>query len=136
MAKFDMGAAWDDSLALLKSHSALTGTIAAVFLFLPALAVAWFGPAPIEPAAGADLQQVIATFRENVWQMLPYQLVVALFALVGTVAILRLWLARAATSVGEALTFAATLLPTMIGVLMMPGVIRVVRNLVPALSGG
>ncbi|MBA3941686.1 MAG: hypothetical protein C0520_10785 [Sphingopyxis sp.] len=122
MAKFDMGAAWDDSLALLKSHSALTGTIAAVFLFLPALAVAWFGPAPIEPAAGADLQQVIATFRENVWQMLPYQLVVALFALVGTVAILRLWLARAATSVGEALTFAAMLLPTMIGVQIVTGV--------------
>lgn len=122
MAKFDMGAAWDDSLALLKSHSALTGTIAAVFLFLPALAVAWFGPAPIEPAAGADLQQVIATLRENVWQMLPYQLVVALFTLVGTIAILRLWLARAATSVGEALTFAATLLPTMIGVQIVTGV--------------
>ena len=28
------------------------------------------------------------------------------------------------------------MLPTMIGVLMMPGVIRVVRTLIPALSGG
>ena len=54
MPKFDMGAAWDDSLNLMKSHSALTGTIAAFFLFLPTLAVAWFGPQAVEPAAGAD----------------------------------------------------------------------------------
>ena len=53
MAKFDMGAAWDDAIQLLKAHRPLTGTIAAVFLFLPALAVAWFGPAPIEPPAEA-----------------------------------------------------------------------------------
>ena len=60
MAKFDMGAAWEDSVALLKSHTTLTGTIAAVFLFLPALAVAWFGPAPIEPPPGATLEQAQA----------------------------------------------------------------------------
>ena len=28
MAKFDMGAAWEDSVALMKSYTALTGTIA------------------------------------------------------------------------------------------------------------
>ena len=56
MAKFDMGAAWEDSVALMKSYTALTGTIAAFFLFLPSLAVAWFGPAPIEPPQGATLE--------------------------------------------------------------------------------
>lgn len=123
MAKFDMGAAWDDSIALLRSHTTLTGTIAAVFLFLPALVVAWFGPAPIEPAPGAPLDQVMATLQENIWQILPYQLIVALFALIGTVAILRLWLARSATSVGEALSFSLIHLLTMIVMQIVLGVI-------------
>lgn len=121
MAKFDMGAAWDDSLTLLKSHSALTGTIAAVFLFLPALAVAWFGPAPIEPQPGASVEQMVAAFRDYIWQIIPYQLGVALFTIIGTIAILRLWLSRTGTSVGEALTFALMLLPTMIGVQIVTG---------------
>jgi len=123
MAKFDMGAAWDDTVALLKSHTTLTGTIAAVFLFLPSLAVAWFGPTPVEPPAGATLNQIIATLQENFWQMLPYQVVVALFAIVGTLAIQRLWLSRAATSVGEALSFALRLLPTLIVLQILVGLI-------------
>jgi hypothetical protein len=52
MPKFDMGAAWEDSMVLLRSHGALTWAIAAVFLFLPTLAVSWFGPTPIQPATG------------------------------------------------------------------------------------
>lgn len=123
MAKFDMSAAWDDSLALLRSHTALTGTIAAVFLFLPALAIAWFGPAPIEPPAGATFDQVVATFEANIRQMLPYQIAAALFTIVGTVAILRLWLSRSATSVGEALGFALRLLPTLIALQILLGII-------------
>ena len=123
MAKFDMGAAWEDSVALLKSHTTLTGTIAAVFLFLPSLAVAWFGPAPMEPPQGATLEQISTTFQQNVWQMLPYQLTVAVFAVVGTVAILRLWLSRTATSVGEALAFAARMIPTLIGLQILTGLI-------------
>ncbi len=135
MAKFDMGAAWDDSLALLKSHSALTGTIAAVFLFLPALAVAWFGPAAIEPAAGASVEQVIATFRANIWEMLPYQVGVGLFAIVGTIAILRLWLSRTGVSVGEGLTFGLMLLPTMIGVQILTGLMMGVGILLFIIPG-
>lgn len=121
MAKFDMGAAWEDSVALLKSHAALTGAIAAVFFFLPTLAIAWFGPAPIEPADGANIQQVLAALQENGRQVLPYQLGAALLALIGTIGVLRLWLSRSGTSVGEALTFAATLLPTMIAVQILTG---------------
>ena len=121
MTKFDMGAAWQDSIALLKSHTALTGTVAAVFLFLPALAVAWFGPTPIEPPKGATVDQIMATFQANVFQMLPYQLVVALFAVTGTIAILRLWLSRTGTSVGEAIGFALRLLPTVIILQILTG---------------
>ncbi|MEI4508047.1 hypothetical protein WBQ88_08970 [Sphingopyxis sp. CCNWLW253] len=123
MVKFDMGAAWDDTLQLLKSHTALVGTIAGVFLFLPALAVAWFGPVPIEPAAGADFNQVMETFRESFRQMIPGQLAIALSALIGTAGILRLWLSRTGTSVGEALTFALTLFPTMLAIQILCGIV-------------
>lgn len=114
MTKFDMGAAWDDTLLLLKSHTALIVAIAGVFFFLPALAFAWFGPVPIEPPAGADFDQLMASFRESARQMIPGQIVVALTTMIGTVAILRLWLSRSGVSVGEALTFGLMLFPTML----------------------
>ena len=122
MVKFDMGAAWDDTLQLLKSHTALVGTIAGVFLFLPALAFAWFGPVPIEPPAGADFEQFVTTMRESFRQMFPGQLVVALATMIGSVAILRLWLSRTDISVGEALTFGLMLFPTMIATQILSGV--------------
>lgn len=136
MPKFDMGAAWDDALVLLRSHSALTGTIAAVFLFLPTLAVSWFGPSPIEPATGATLDQIIQAMRANFRQELPYQLLIALVAAVGGVGILRLWLARTGTSVSDALGFALKMLPTMIAVQILTGLamgIGFILLVVPAL---
>lgn len=122
MPKFDMGAAWDDSKVLLRSHSALTGTIAAVFLFLPALAVSWFGPTPIAPADGATFEQAMAAFRENASQAVPYQLLVSIVAAIGGVGILRLWLSRSGTSVGDALAFAIKMIPTMIAVQLIMGI--------------
>ena len=136
MPKFDMGAAWDDAVLLLKSHSALTGAIASVFLFLPTLAVSWFGPQPIEPAAGATFEQIMQALQATMRQMLPYQLLIALIAAVGGVGIMRLWLARSGTSVSEALGFALKMLPTMIGVQILTGLamgIGFILLLVPAL---
>ncbi|MDK2761077.1 MAG: hypothetical protein KYX64_06925 [Sphingopyxis sp.] len=121
MAKFDMGAAWDDSLQLLKAHVALTATIAGVFLFLPTLAVAWFGPVPIEPPPGADLTAVIQSFQENFRQMIPGQIVIAISTIIGTAGILRLWLSRTGTSVGEALLFALRVFPTMLAIQILCG---------------
>lgn len=136
MTKFDMGAAWDDTLLLLKSHTGLIVAIAGVFFFLPALAFAWFGPVPVEPPAGADFNQLMASFRESARQMIPGQVVVALSTMVGTVAILRLWLARTGVSVGEALTFGLMLFPTMLAVQILTGIaigIGVVLLIVPGL---
>lgn len=121
MTKFDMGAAWDDTLLLLRSHRALIGAIAGVFFFLPALAFAWFGPVPIEPPAGAEFDQVMETFRESFRQTIPGQIVVALSTMIGTVAILRLWLSRTGVSVGEALTFGLMLFPTMFAAQILSG---------------
>jgi hypothetical protein len=119
MVKFDMGAAWDDSMLLLRSHLPLTGTIAAVFLFLPTLAMSWFGPTPIEPAAGASLDQVMAAFQQTMRDLLPYQLLVSVIGAIGGVGILRLWLSRTGTSVGDALVFALKMVPTMIAVQLL-----------------
>lgn len=135
MAKFDMGAAWDDSMNLLRSHSALTGTIAAVFLFLPALAVSWFGPVPIEPPTGATMDQILATLRESARQALPYQLLITLISAIGGVGILRLWLSRTGISVGEALVFAIKMVPTVIGVQIIMGVGIALAALVLVLPG-
>jgi hypothetical protein len=121
MPKFDMGAAWDDSMNLLRSHSALTGTIAAVFLFLPTLAVSWFGPQPITPADGATFEQILASFQESARQAIPYQILVAVIAAIGGVGILRLWLSRMGITVGEALVFAIRMIPTMIAIQLLLG---------------
>ena len=140
MVKFDMGAAWDDTLQLLKSHTALIGTIAGVFLFLPALAVAWFGPVPIEPPAGATFDQILATFQQSARQAMPYQLLIAVIGAIGGVGILRLWLSRSSVSVKDALAFAFKMIPTMIGVQLLMGIavglVAVVLILPGAALGG
>lgn len=135
MAKFDMGAAWDDTIVLLRSHTALTGAIAAVFLFLPSLAISWFGPSPIEPADNATFDQVMAAFRANAEQGLPYQLLVALISAVGGVGILRLWLARTGTSVGDAIVFALKMIPTMIAIQVIMGVAAGLAGVVLVMPG-
>ena len=123
-------------MLLLRSHSALTGAIAAVFLFLPTLAVSWFGPQPIQPADGATFDQIMQAMQTTMRQALPYQLIVAMIAAVGGVGILRLWLARSGTSVSEALGFALKMLPTMIGVQILAGLamlVGFVLLIIPAL---
>lgn len=116
MPKFDMGAAWDDSMVLLKSHSALTGTIVAVFFFLPRLAVSWFGPVPIEPAADATFTEAVAAMSAGLRQIIPYELLIKTIGAIGAVGILRLWLSRVGISVGEALVFAIKMIPTIVAV--------------------
>lgn len=135
MPKFDLGAAWDDSMVLLKSHIALTSTIAAVFLFLPTLAVSWFGPVPIEPADTATFDQIMVAARESMMQGLPYQVLVSVIAAIGGVGILRLWLSRTGTSVGDALVFAIKMIPTMIAIQLLLFVALSIAVLVLVLPG-
>lgn len=108
MPKLDMGAAWDDAAALLRSHTGLTGAIAALFLFLPALVVFWLGPPAYEPAPGAAPNELWAGMMTYFNAALPWLFVQSLLAMFAGIAILRLWLARSGTSVGEALSFAAS----------------------------
>lgn len=111
MQKFDKGAAWDDVKRLLASHRPLILAVAGAFVFLPQLIFDLVaGPAPtstggVSPEAEAAL---LTSWFSNHWWLL---LIMGLAVLVGTTAIMRLWLARTSTSVSEALVGAAVLVP-------------------------
>lgn len=119
MVKFDMGAAWDDATTLVKAHLPLTGILAGIFLFLPGMALALLGPAPLTPPADAKPDQLFALLMADMRQQLPWLLAIAVASTLGSVAILRLWLARAGTSVGEALTFALMMIPTLVAIFLI-----------------
>lgn len=119
MTKFDMGAAWDDATALVKAHLPLTGILAGIFLFLPGMALALLGPAPLAPPDNATPDQLATLMMADLRQQVPWLLGIAIASTLGSVAILRLWLARGGTSVGEALTFAFTMIPTLLAIFVI-----------------
>ena len=119
MVKFDMGAAWDDATTLVRAHLPLTSILAGLFLFLPNMAMALLGPAPLAPPANATPEQLSAMLMADLRQQLPWFLAIAVASTLGSVAILRLWLARSGTSVGEALAFAAAMIPTLIAIFLI-----------------
>ncbi|MBB6424646.1 hypothetical protein [Sphingopyxis sp. JAI128] len=123
MAKFDMGAAWDDAMALVKAHLPLTSILAGIFLFLPGMALALLGPVPLTPPNDTTPDQLLTLLIADMRQQLPWLLFVAVASTLGSVAILRLWLARAGTSVGEALTFAMVMIPTLIGIFVIQSIL-------------
>ena len=80
MVKFDMGAAWDDAMTLVKAHLPLTSILAGIFFFLPSLSLAILGPAPLTPPANATPDQLFAMAMADLRQQLPLLLGVAIAA--------------------------------------------------------
>ena len=81
----------------------------------------------------------MAAFRENAGQAVPYQLLVSIVSAIGGVGILRLWLSRSGTSVGDALLFAIKMIPTMIAVQLIMGIalgLGALLLLVPGIAAG
>jgi hypothetical protein len=109
--KFDMGAAWNDALALTRLHRPLVATLAGVFLFLPQLAVALLGPGDPAFAPGAPPEAILSAFTDWFYAMLPYMLILLVIGTIGQLAILRLWLAPPGLSVGEAMAASLPLMP-------------------------
>lgn len=121
MHKLSMSAAWDDAMVLLRSHLPLTSTLAAVFFFLPALAVVWFSDPPPTVAEDASLAAVMAQLQAQMRGAVVPTILTSIASLIGTVAIMRLWLSRGSTSVGEAIGYTLSLLPTLIILLIIEG---------------
>ncbi len=123
MAKFDMGAAWDDTTTLVKAYLPLTGVLAGIFFFLPGVALALLGPTPLTPPDGARPDQVMTMLMADIRQQLPWLLAISIASTLGSLAILRLWLARSGTSVGEALTFAFVMIPTLVAMFIIQSIL-------------
>jgi hypothetical protein len=119
MTKFDMGAAWDDATALVRAHLPLTGILAGLFFFLPGMVVALLGPVPLAPPANATPEQLSEMLMADLRLQFPWLLAIVVASTIGSVAILRLWLARSGTSVGEALAFAFLMLPTLVAIFLI-----------------
>lgn len=123
MAKFDMGAAWDDAMTLVRAHVPLTGVLAGFFFFLPGMVMALLGPTPLAPPGNVTPDQLSAMVMADLRQQLPWLLAITMASSLGSVAILRLWLARAGTSVGEALAFTVAAIPTMIAMFLVQSIL-------------
>lgn len=104
--KFSYSAVWADASALLRSHAPLIATVAGVFLFLPALLVAYFLPQP-EPVSFDRICQMWGEYLNANWHWL---LINSLIGMTGSIAILLLIFSRGVT-VGGAIASALTLLP-------------------------
>ena len=106
---FSYNAIWEDAVRLLRQHAPLLAAVAGVFLFLPNLLFTVFMPSPI-PAQGGDpgraLQMILDYYREAA----PWFLLMNVFTMVGTLAMLRLVFARN-TTVGDALVQGLILTP-------------------------
>lgn len=136
MIKFDMGAAWDDATMLVRAHLPLTGVLAGLFFFLPGMVMALLGPAPLAPPANVSAEQLNTMVMADLRQQFPWLLAVTMASTLGSLAILRLWLARSGTSVGEALVFTLAMIPTMIAMFLLQSFlfgIAVLLLIVPAI---
>src|SRR3546814_1885784 len=72
LVKFDSVAAWDDAMTLDRAPLPLTGVLAGLFFFLPGVAAALLGPAPLAPHDNATPAQISALLWEQMRQQLPW----------------------------------------------------------------
>ena len=105
--KFSYSAVWDETVRLLRAHAPLIAAIAGVFIFLPALLIAY--ALPQQPVA--DASQTVPALVEYLSRNWLWLLLQSLINSLGTIAILTLVFGRPGTSVGAAIGSAAALLP-------------------------
>lgn len=101
--KLDMGAAWNDAVAMIKANREVMATVAGVFFFLPSVAAVFLIP-PAEmppPEAGFEVLQkfLIDYYSENAVPLL----LMALAQAVGFIALLALLRSDSKPTVGEAI---------------------------------
>lgn len=104
--KFSYSAVWADAMELLRTHGSLIATIAGVFVFLPALLIAYLLPEPQPKDVARIWSEMAAYFRFNFhWFLLQ-----SLVGMIGSISIL-LMIFRRDISVGGAIAAAVALLP-------------------------
>lgn len=98
--------AWSDTMGLVRAHGSLVATVAGVFIFLPALLVAYFVPQP----QTEDVRQILPLLSEYFSRNWPWLLLSYAMAMIGSIAILLLVFARD-ISVGGAIAASLFILP-------------------------
>lgn len=101
--KFDLNQAWSDATGILKANLDVVGIVAAVFFFLPSLALGVLAPGKELEAAAGNPDQITAAFSAyflgNWWLFLAY----FLMTIIGTLAIFALFGKRPKPTVGDAI---------------------------------
>ena len=96
-----MSATWNDAVALFGSHRSMVYPLVGAFFFFPRLLMEHFGPAIPENMANSQIAlQELTTYFDGAF---PYIFLSGLTGLLGTLAILFLWLRPVGASVGEAI---------------------------------
>jgi len=102
--KFDMGAAWNEAMAMISSNKDVLGIVAGVFFFLPSLMLSVMAPGTELEAAAGDSEQMqaafMAYFTNNAWLFA----VVAIAGWIGSLAVYALLGRQDRVTVGEAIT--------------------------------
>jgi hypothetical protein len=104
--KFSYSAVWNDTAALLKSHSPMLAAVAGVFIFLPLLLTGYLLPTPTSQTD--PLGAMTGYYRDNWAWLLLGSIVNAL----GAMTIYRLIFSEGRVTVGQAIGGALPLLPS------------------------
>ena len=110
--KLDMGAAWNEAMALLSANFGVIATVVGLFYFLPQFAIALLAPemsqtatTDLPPDASPEMvvEALNATLQEAYADSWPYLLLTVIFGYVGALAVLALLRRGGNPTVGEAL---------------------------------
>jgi len=106
--KFDMMAAWDDSIYLLRTNRQILIPIVGLFVFLPTLVMALWIPPMAEPT-GTTPAEIMAEFSDYFLPILPHLMLFGIVSAFGNLVILRLFLGNDNIAVSGAIKAALIL---------------------------
>lgn len=107
---FSYDATWQDISGMLRRQADILLIVAGVFLFLPALAQAFYFPLPVVKGINeAAIRTFLAYYEDNFFAVFSTRLV----ALLGTGTLISLLVSPSAPTVGGAISAAARLLPSL-----------------------
>tara|TARA_A100001391_G_scaffold23304_4_gene12817 strand:+ start:19624 stop:20451 length:828 start_codon:yes stop_codon:yes gene_type:complete len=123
--KFDMGAAWNEAVAMISANREVLGIVAGIFFFLPSLLLAIFGPdlnaimaAPMTTPEEMERvgEQVMSAYSNSWWIFA----IATIAQMVGYISLLALLRDRGRPTVGEAIAIGAKgLLPSIAAYLIV-----------------
>jgi len=138
--KLDMGKAWNDALSLLRGNQQVVLIVAAVFFFLPNLALSLLMPETMaeaesrmagEPDVDAMVQAVVTLYGEVWWQML----LISLLSAIGVLGLLALLTDHNRPTVAEALRAGVVYLLPYIGAQLVIGFLAGLIGLLALAAG-